>query len=195
MTIKRSWIKTFFKDLKKKEKKKTRENIKKKSENSLNSNTSSEDLQAPKPKVTERVLSNEDNDIMIIPDIEEEEKNEMLTTVAAPPQIKVNRIPTMRELENEFFNSSEERLNEVYLGIDLSFLSNNSLCYPDQIMEEDKHWDWDLLFVEVASEIQNDLEKDNGYLNKLDFTPGHGLIKGVGSTLDFDRFKVSKTES
>jgi len=54
-----------------------------------------------------------DNDIMIIPDIEEEEKNEMLTTVAAPPQIKVNRIPTMRELENEFFNSSEERLNEV----------------------------------------------------------------------------------
>jgi len=52
---------------------------------------------------------------MIIPDIEEEEKNEMLTTVAAPPQIKVNRIPTMRELENEFVNSSEERLNEVYI--------------------------------------------------------------------------------
>ncbi len=86
-------------------------------------------------------------------------------------------------------------LLQVYLGIDLSFLSNNSLCYPDQIMEGDKHWDWDLLFVEVASEIQNDIERDNGYLNKLDFTPGHGLIKGVGSTLDFDRFKVSKTES
>jgi len=54
---------------------------------------------------------------MIIPDIEEEEKNEMLTTVAAPPQVKVNRIPTMRELENEFINSSEERLNEVYIYI------------------------------------------------------------------------------
>ncbi|ORX70369.1 hypothetical protein BCR32DRAFT_250203 [Anaeromyces robustus] len=132
---------------------------------------------------------------MIIPDIEEEEKNEMLTTVAAPPQIKVNRIPTMRELESEFINSSEEYLNEVYLGIDLSFLSNNSLCYPDQIMEEDKHWDWDMLFVEVASEIQNDIDKDNGYLNKLDFTPGHGLIKGVGSTLDFDRFKISKNDN
>ncbi|ORX60804.1 hypothetical protein BCR36DRAFT_272552 [Piromyces finnis] len=131
---------------------------------------------------------------MIIPDIEEEEKNEMLTTIAAPPQIKINRIPTMREFENEFVNS-EDRLNEACLGIDLSFLSNNSLCYPDQIMEEDRHWDWDLLFVEIASEIQNDIERDHGYLNKLDFTPGHGLIKGVGSSLDFDRFKVSKSDS
>ncbi|ORX60805.1 hypothetical protein BCR36DRAFT_365396 [Piromyces finnis] len=41
----------------KERKKKSREGLKKKNESSLNTNSSSEDL-APKPKVTERVLSN-----------------------------------------------------------------------------------------------------------------------------------------
>ncbi|KAJ3414201.1 hypothetical protein HDV05_006906 [Chytridiales sp. JEL 0842] len=95
-------------------------------------------------------MSKENGVMIVIPDITDVEDDEMMATVAAPPSLKVNRVRTIRDLDSDLA-SSTGLLNETALsGIDLSLLTSVALCPPDQVLEEDKHWDWDVLFTEVA---------------------------------------------
>ncbi|KAJ3126847.1 Intraflagellar transport protein 43 [Nowakowskiella sp. JEL0407] len=76
--------------------------------------------------------------IMIIPDLKDVEDEELVTSIAAPPTVKQNRVKTIRELDR---------------GIDLSVLTSVALLPPEMVMEEDRPWDWDILFTSVSSEL------------------------------------------
>ncbi|KAJ3237771.1 hypothetical protein HDU81_009010 [Chytriomyces hyalinus] len=94
-----------------------------------------------------------DDVIMIIPDLNDVEEDEMITTVAAPPSLKVNKVKTIRELDNELAVSTGI-LNEQsgMDGIDFTLLTGYALCPPEMVYEEDKHWDWDVTFTEITTE-------------------------------------------
>ncbi|KAJ3025681.1 UNVERIFIED_CONTAM: Intraflagellar transport protein 43 [Siphonaria sp. JEL0065] len=104
-----------------------------------------------KDKNKDRRSSGRDDVIMIIPDLNDVEEDEMITTVAAPPSLKVNKVKTIRELDNELAISTG-MLNETGLeGIDFSLLTAYALCPPEMVYEEDKHWDWDVTFAELST--------------------------------------------
>jgi hypothetical protein len=50
--------------------------------------------------------------MIVIPDITDVEDDEMITTVAAPPSLKVNKVRTIRELDSDLA-ASTGLLNEV----------------------------------------------------------------------------------
>ncbi|KAI8811196.1 intraflagellar transport protein 43-domain-containing protein [Cladochytrium replicatum] len=97
----------------------------------------------------------------------------MITTIAAPPLVKVGRVKTIRELDNDLANgpgsiidvrlyqrflitSNKSKQNTNVMGVDLSILSNSALCLPEHVMEEDRPWDWDILFTQISSELASE---------------------------------------
>ncbi|KAJ3118522.1 hypothetical protein HDU96_000938 [Phlyctochytrium bullatum] len=52
--------------------------------------------------------------MVVIPDLTEAEDEEMITTVASPPSLKVNRVKTIRELDSELAGSGTF-LQDVYI--------------------------------------------------------------------------------
>ncbi|KAI8844325.1 intraflagellar transport protein 43-domain-containing protein [Chytriomyces cf. hyalinus JEL632] len=94
-----------------------------------------------------------DDVIMIIPDLNDVEEDEMITTVAAPPSLKVNKVKTIRELDNELALSTGILNEQTGMdGIDFTLLTGYALCPPEMVYEEDKHWDWDVTFTEITTE-------------------------------------------
>ncbi|KAJ3219379.1 hypothetical protein HDU67_001598 [Dinochytrium kinnereticum] len=91
--------------------------------------------------------------MVVIPDLAEAEDEEMITTVASPPSLKVNRVKTIRELDTDLASSGAFLNDLSFGGVDLSYLSAIALCPPELADEEDKHWDWDVLFTELAPEF------------------------------------------
>ncbi|KAI9328200.1 intraflagellar transport protein 43-domain-containing protein [Zopfochytrium polystomum] len=103
-----------------------------------------------------RFAKQQDGVMIIIPDLNDAEEEEMATSIAAPPSLKVNKVRTMRELDADL-SASTGLLNENMMhGVDFSYLSGIALCPPEQVYEEDKHWDWDVVLTELASEMQKD---------------------------------------
>ncbi|KAJ3123502.1 Intraflagellar transport protein 43 [Physocladia obscura] len=88
---------------------------------------------------------------MIIPDLNDVEEDEMITTIAAPPSLKVNKVKTIRELDNELVISTGMLNEHGFEGIDFSLLTTFALCPPEMVYEEDKHWDWDVTFTELST--------------------------------------------
>lgn len=99
-----------------------------------------------------------DDDIPVIPDLEEFQEDDMATQIAAPPSVQVNRVATYRELDNDLLKHSQ--LLTLDGEIDLKLLTK-VLAAESEVMEEDKPWDWDRLFTEVSSEIQSEWEKSS----------------------------------
>ncbi|KAJ3274671.1 Intraflagellar transport protein 43 [Borealophlyctis nickersoniae] len=96
----------------------------------------------------------------VIPDLADVQDDEMMTSVAAPPSVKVGRVKTIRELDGEVVKTKgvvSEPPSAA--GIDLTLLSSIALCPLDQITEPDAYWDWDVIFTEVSSEIQMEMEE------------------------------------
>ena len=50
--------------------------------------------------------------MVVIPDLNDVEDDEIISTVAAPPSLKVNRVKTIRELDSDLA-ASTGLLNEV----------------------------------------------------------------------------------
>ncbi|KAJ3292548.1 Intraflagellar transport protein 43 [Rhizoclosmatium sp. JEL0117] len=98
-----------------------------------------------------RGAAGRDEVIMIIPDLNDVEEDEMITTVAAPPSLKVNKVKTIRELDNELAISTGMLSEPGMEGIDFSLLTAYALCPPEMVYEEDRHWDWDVTFTELTS--------------------------------------------
>ena len=46
-------------------------------------------------------------DIPVIPDLDEVQEEDMVTQVAAPPTVQVNRVQTYRELDNDLLKHSQ----------------------------------------------------------------------------------------
>ncbi|KAJ3169697.1 Intraflagellar transport protein 43 [Geranomyces variabilis] len=92
---------------------------------------------------------------IIIPDLEAVQDNEMLTTVAVAPAVKVNRFKTMQELDGELLASTGQLIEPPtsLAGIDVSLLVSLALNPPDQLVEPDVPWEWDVTFTEVTSDL------------------------------------------
>lgn len=98
-----------------------------------------------------------DDDIPVIPDLDEVQEEDMVTQVAAPPTVQVNRVQTYRELDNDLLKHSQ--IVTLDNEIDLKLLTK-VLSPEEDVIEEDKTWDWNLLFTEVASDLQSDWDKE-----------------------------------
>ncbi|XP_020626197.1 intraflagellar transport protein 43 homolog A-like isoform X2 [Orbicella faveolata] len=98
----------------------------------------------------------DDGDIPVIPDLEDVQEEDMMTQIAAPPSVQVNRVATYKELDSYFQKQSALfNVNLLDGEIDLKLLTN-VLSPETEVFEEDKPWDWDRLFTEVASELQTE---------------------------------------
>lgn len=91
-----------------------------------------------------------DNDIPVIPDLEEQQDEDMTTKVAIAPNVAVNRVATYRELDHDL--QKQAAFLTLDNEIDLKLLTK-SLSADADLFEEDKPWDWDRLFTEVTSEL------------------------------------------
>ncbi|XP_070577447.1 intraflagellar transport protein 43 homolog A-like isoform X8 [Ptychodera flava] len=100
--------------------------------------------------------SGSDEEIPVIPDLEEFQEEDMATQIAAPPSVQVNRVATYRELDNDLLKHSQ--LLTLDGEIDLKLLTR-VLSAESEVIEEDKPWDWDRLFTEVASDLQTEWDK------------------------------------
>eukprot|EP00199_Chlamydomonas_sp_CCMP681_P005847 CAMPEP_0119103696 /NCGR_PEP_ID=MMETSP1180-20130426/2082_1 /TAXON_ID=3052 ORGANISM="Chlamydomonas cf sp, Strain CCMP681" /NCGR_SAMPLE_ID=MMETSP1180 /ASSEMBLY_ACC=CAM_ASM_000741 /LENGTH=242 /DNA_ID=CAMNT_0007088265 /DNA_START=21 /DNA_END=749 /DNA_ORIENTATION=- len=94
-------------------------------------------------------------DIMEIPELEEEGKEDLTRMVASAPKVRSNRVQGMEELDED----QQYRLPPTGdRDIDLSILTA-VLCSSEQVHEEDEAWDPDLLFSQVASELHGEMDQ------------------------------------
>ncbi|XP_060564369.1 intraflagellar transport protein 43 homolog isoform X2 [Ruditapes philippinarum] len=97
-----------------------------------------------------------DNDIPVIPDLEDQQEEDITQTVAYAPNVAVNRVATYKELDNDLLRQAA--FLTLDNEIDLKLLTK-SLATDSDLIEEDKPWDWDRLFTEVTSELLTQWEK------------------------------------
>lgn len=120
-------------------------------------------------KMDNSVTQDDDGDIPVIPDLEDVQEEDMMTQIAAPPSVQVNRVATYKELDSYFQKQSALfNVNLLDGEIDLKLLTK-VLSPETEVFEEDKRWDWDRLFTEVASELQTEWDR-GGKTDELDDT-------------------------
>ncbi|CAL1526889.1 unnamed protein product [Lymnaea stagnalis] len=100
-----------------------------------------------------------ESDIPIIPELEETVEDELSTKVASAPTVAVNRLSTFRELDNDLLKQAA--FLTLDNDIDLKLLTK-ALSPLEDIIEDDKPWDWDRLFTEVSSDLRSEWEKTQG---------------------------------
>uniref|UniRef100_A0A0B6XZY1 Intraflagellar transport protein 43 homolog n=1 Tax=Arion vulgaris TaxID=1028688 RepID=A0A0B6XZY1_9EUPU len=96
-----------------------------------------------------------DDDIPVIPELEDQQEDELASTVAAAPNVVVNRVATYRELDSDLL--MQAAFLTLDNEIDLKLLTK-VLSLPEDIIEDDKSWDWNRLFTEISSELRTELE-------------------------------------
>ncbi|CAH1792560.1 unnamed protein product [Owenia fusiformis] len=98
---------------------------------------------------------NSDNDIPVIPDLDDVQEEDMSNQVAQAPTMLVNRVSTFRELDNDLLKHAAFLTldNEIDLKILAQCLSSEA-----DVTEEDKPWDWDRLFTEVSYDLTTEWE-------------------------------------
>ncbi|XP_065052356.1 intraflagellar transport protein 43 homolog isoform X2 [Rhopilema esculentum] len=103
-------------------------------------------------------LEEQDDDIPVIPDLDDVQEDDLVQQVAAPPSVQVTRVATYKELDTDF--QKHAGLLTLDGEIDLQLLGS-ALAPESEVFEEDKVWEWDRIFTEVASELQTEWEKNN----------------------------------
>ncbi|XP_076239288.1 intraflagellar transport 43 [Calliopsis andreniformis] len=93
------------------------------------------------------------DDIPVIPDIEEIQEDNALIDISTSA-INVNRVAAYKELDTDLVkNAAFTSLN----GVNLSFLAEK-LYNEDLTKEPDEVWNWNLLFTQVASDINSEAQ-------------------------------------
>eukprot|EP00794_Sanderia_malayensis_P017551 gene17551-19301_t len=102
-------------------------------------------------------IQESDDDIPVIPDLDDVQEDDLAQQVAAPPSVQVTRVATYKELDTDF---------QKYAGlltldgeIDLKLLGK-ALAPESEVFEDDCVWEWDRVFTEVASDLQTELERN-----------------------------------
>ncbi|XP_033337044.1 intraflagellar transport 43 isoform X2 [Megalopta genalis] len=94
------------------------------------------------------------DDIPIIPDLDEIQEDSALSDVNTPT-VNVNRVTAYKELDTDLVkNAAFISLNGVNLSLLAEKLYNENLT-----KEPDEVWNWNLLFTQVASEINSETQK------------------------------------
>lgn len=114
--------------------------------------------QAEDPRLRDTTSTTELEVMSTIPVLEELAEEDMSFQVAEAPNVQVNRVTTIRELDQELHKHSA--LMTLDNKIDLKILAR-VLSAEKAVKEDDKPWHWDRLFTEVASELNSEWETLN----------------------------------
>mmetsp|Transcript_1048 Transcript_1048/g.2037 ORF Transcript_1048/g.2037 Transcript_1048/m.2037 type:complete len:198 (+) Transcript_1048:150-743(+) len=98
-----------------------------------------------------------DDDIMVIPDLEENDEDDLIMAVAEPGTINSAVLPTNLKLDDGTLPPSQVE------GIDLSLLYE-SILPQKQLVEEDESWDPDTMLnlLKQAMQDEEDKREDDG---------------------------------
>lgn len=92
----------------------------------------------------------EDDNIPVIPDIDEVAEEALVSQIAAPPTVALNRFATYKQLDSDLHRHAG--LFTLDGDIDLKLLAN-VLSSEEDIKEEDEPWEWDKLFSRVSCDL------------------------------------------
>ena len=93
-----------------------------------------------------------EEELPMIPDLEEVEAEDLALAVADAPSVAVNRVATYKELDTDLFKHAAFATLEE---IDLRLLTR-CLAPEASLKEPDEVWTWDMLFTDVSSELQSE---------------------------------------
>jgi len=112
----------------------------------------------------------DDDVIPVIPDLEEEAEEDITRQVAAPPIAYSQNVRSIREMDSAISSRGLSQLPTTpEEGVDLAILTQ-CLCAEHQVFEEDSTWDHELIFQEVASDINAELNAQENDLMELNGT-------------------------
>ena len=106
-----------------------------------------------------RVTTWDDDDaeaIPMIPDLDEVMEEDLALQVAPAPVAPVNRVATMQELNEDL------QKRPAFMTLDEVDLQLIAKCLQDgrDVQEPDKPWVWDVLFTEIMSEVQAEMDAE-----------------------------------
>ncbi|KAL0105795.1 hypothetical protein PUN28_015894 [Cardiocondyla obscurior] len=115
----------------------------------------------PAPNIIEqerfRVAEKEqqEDDIPVIPDLDEIQEDNISSEIASAPIINANRVTAYEELDTDLVkNAAYTSLDGVSLSLLADKLYNENL-----VKEPDEVWNWNLLFTQISSEINSETQK------------------------------------
>jgi hypothetical protein len=139
----------------KKKNNKDNEDEKEVDQNDHNSSAARGDGTEGKRKGRKNHFANDDDgDIMIIPDLEEEQEEDITVQVAAAPKNLTRKVATLFDLDNDLKHS----ISSAAGGLDMSLLTEK-LVPPGKVQEEDVEWDFDTLLQSVTQEFHQEKEE------------------------------------
>ncbi|KAG7213889.1 hypothetical protein KM043_003095 [Ampulex compressa] len=101
------------------------------------------------------VQEEQEDDIPVIPDLDEIQEDNVSSEIVNAPVINANRVTAYKELDTDLIkNAAFTSLN----GVNLSFLAEK-LYNENLIKDPDEVWNWNLLFTQVALEINSESQK------------------------------------
>ncbi|KAH0945879.1 hypothetical protein HN011_001568 [Eciton burchellii] len=126
----------------------------------------SDELKSGKSKMAQNVIEQErfraiekeeqEDDIPIIPDLDEIQEDNISSDIANAPSINANRVTAYEELDTDLVkNAAFTSLDGVSLSLLADKLYNENL-----VKEPDDVWNWNLLFTHISSEINSETQKE-----------------------------------
>merc|ERR1711924_588193 len=100
-------------------------------------------------------IDSDDDNTMMIPDLDEEEAEDITRQVAEPAKLKSSRVQTIKELDQDI-DRALPPASEI--GVDLSALMG-FLSPQEQVQEDDVPWDYDQELQQLASQMARDEEE------------------------------------
>ncbi|XP_029673392.1 intraflagellar transport protein 43 homolog isoform X2 [Formica exsecta] len=123
-----------------------------------------DELKSGKSKMTSNIVEQErfravekeeQDDIPVIPDLDEIQEDNIPSEIASAPTINANRMTAYEELDTDLVkNAAFTSLD----GISLSLLADK-LYNENLVKEPDEVWNWNLLFTQISSEINSEAQE------------------------------------
>ncbi|EZA51415.1 intraflagellar transport protein 43 homolog B isoform X2 [Ooceraea biroi] len=124
-----------------------------------------DELKSGKPRMAPNVIEQErfraiekegqEDDIPVIPDLDEIQEDNVSSEIASVPAINANRVTAYEELDTDLVkNAAFTSLDGVSLSVLADKLYNENL-----VKEPDEVWNWNLLFTQISSEINSETQK------------------------------------
>ncbi|XP_072760777.1 intraflagellar transport protein 43 homolog B [Anoplolepis gracilipes] len=97
----------------------------------------------------------QEDDIPVIPDLDEIQEDNISSEIASAPTINANRVTAYEELDTDLVkNAAFTSLDGVSLSLLADKLYNENL-----VKEPDEVWNWNLLFTQISSEINSETQE------------------------------------
>ncbi|XP_067939197.1 intraflagellar transport protein 43 homolog [Watersipora subatra] len=99
-----------------------------------------------------------DNDIPVIPDLEETVTEDHSAQIAIAPSVAVNKVTSYQDLDKDLQRTAQFSMMDG--DVDLKLLTRHLVSEADTV-EDDKMWHWDHLFTEISSELQTEWDAND----------------------------------